>query len=89
MYQQPNHFLSLLESSGVIDVVNSFRYTPSSYDVYKLVAVLSVAQALPRHMTSELVPNVGPKLSACNDTTNSGCAVSGDEVRCRVEPRLG
>ena len=56
------HFLSLLESSGIIDVLNSFRCTPTSYDVYKLVAVPSLALALPGHMTSELVPSMGPKL---------------------------
>ena len=81
---QPSHFLSLLESSGIIDVVNSFRCTSTSYDVYKLVAVPNLALALPHHMTSELVPSVGPKLHLARVTTQySSCALSVDEVRDR------
>ena len=73
MYQQPSHFLSLLESSGIIGVVNSFRCTPTLYGVYKLVAVPSLALALPRCTASELVPSVGPQpaLAVCiNDAAN-------------------
>ena len=47
-------------ASGITDVVNSLRCTPTSYNVYKLVAVSSLVLALPRHATSELVPSVGP-----------------------------
>ena len=39
----------------MIDVVNSFRCTPTSYDVYKLVIVPSLALALPCHTTSEVM----------------------------------
>ena len=56
VFQQPSHILSLWGSSEIIDVVNSFQYTPTPYDVYKLVPVSSLALALPGHMMSELVP---------------------------------
>ena len=81
MYQQPSHFLSLLESSGIRDVVNSFRCTLTSYHVYKLVAFPSLAVALPHHTTSELVPShpllrvmmqrTAASYPACNDVVNS------------------
>ena len=50
---EPSHFLSLLESGGIIDVVKNLRCTPTVYNVYKLVVVPSLALVLPRHTTSE------------------------------------
>ena len=54
--------------------INSFRCTPTSYDIYKLVAVPSLALILPRHTISELVPNVSPQqplvVNPCRGVTN-------------------
>ena len=85
--QQPSHFPSLLESSGIIDVVYSFRCIPTSYDVYKLVAVPSLALSLSGLIAQpvSLVP-VGPALAKCFDTANGSCALSVDKVRDRGSP---